>query len=526
MNEIGIRIFWGPWGGEFEPEPVVSVGQVAGEIVPSAPELVKEDWSWMIRIDEAKVVYACFSKEQSSNSGKYLQLLVCVIIPKGLRLAGGKSPLELLEDVRRRFDGLFSLNLHAKKSREEQVKAEYARLLKNYSLEECPWYVFYMEGDKPASLCVESQSQLDALMRYNAYPALAHIEHLELGFKCKTTVDINTKGETDRKTKTKLGIKWLKWGHHNTKSKISSNDNLKKTNSHEEVPGSMTPPKIVSVISVPSQKNGDVVSNRELYYTLSTDFTRLSNREAIDFVNRHLGGRIKLLVGNKVPKGGVKLSEAKEAVEKGTISLFPTDIEDYHLSIDRVSIDESQHRLFVRIDAKKVRDGKKKQEKKNELFGKKGLLPKKLKVPAIITAVLVAMIVVLSIVGEIAGNNKERKEETTEEINHSSNSMLLEKEKGFPYNTHFTGTIGSKGDMTIDSQGTGSYSYELQGNKLTRNIKVKSFDSSSGHLLIESYDKNGDYVGRFDGYTQNNKTYSGTFTNFKGGKVEFDLSAD
>ena len=94
----------------------------------------------------------------------------------------------------------------------------------------------------------------------------------------------------------------------------------------------------------------------------------------------------------------------------------------------------------------------------------------------------------------------------------------------FPYNTSFTGTIGSRGSMYIDSYGGGSYTYDNNGTSLTRSIKVKSYDGATGHLLIESYNKSGDYVGLFDGYTRNNNFYSGVFTNYKGGTVEFQLS--
>lgn len=93
----------------------------------------------------------------------------------------------------------------------------------------------------------------------------------------------------------------------------------------------------------------------------------------------------------------------------------------------------------------------------------------------------------------------------------------------FPYNTYFTGTIGSKGSMTIDEDGGGSYTYDLNGTPLTRNIRLQSYDKSSGHLFIESYDKSGKYIGLFDGYTSNDNSYSGSFTNYKGGTVKFRL---
>ena len=93
----------------------------------------------------------------------------------------------------------------------------------------------------------------------------------------------------------------------------------------------------------------------------------------------------------------------------------------------------------------------------------------------------------------------------------------------FPYKTSFTGTIGSQGSMYIDGYGGGTYTYDNNGTSLTRSIKIKSYDGATGHLLIESYGNNGVYIGLFDGYTRNNNSYIGTFTNYKGGTVEFRL---
>lgn len=105
----------------------------------------------------------------------------------------------------------------------------------------------------------------------------------------------------------------------------------------------------------------------------------------------------------------------------------------------------------------------------------------------------------------------------------SSTSKSSENATAFPYDTYFTGTIGSQGSMTIDRNGGGSYTYDLNGKPLTRNIRLKSYDKTSGHLIIESYDKSGKYIGQFDGYTNNDNSYSGTFTNYKGGTVKFQL---
>ena len=210
VSEIIIRIFWGPWGGELNPSPIVSVGNTIGVVAPSVPALVKEEQSWMIKTDDSKTVFSCYSKEPSINSDDHLQLLVCAIMPKGKILADMKSPLNLLEDVRSVFDRLFTFDLKASLPSQEEVNVGFAHLLEGYALTDCPWYVFNMEGKEPASYCVEDRNQLDALMRFNAYPALAHVSHLEIGYHCKSTVEIKTKGETDDSTQKERRKRWVR----------------------------------------------------------------------------------------------------------------------------------------------------------------------------------------------------------------------------------------------------------------------------------------------------------------------------
>ena len=108
-------------------------------------------------------------------------------------------------------------------------------------------------------------------------------------------------------------------------------------------------------------------------------------------------------------------------------------------------------------------------------------------------------------------------------INDSLESLQSVRISSFPYDTYYSGIIGSSGSMWIDVNGQGSYTYDCNGTNLTRNIKVKSYDSQTGRLLIESFDKKGKYIGEFDGFTMNSNTYSGTFTNYKGGQVGFHL---
>lgn len=580
MNEIGIRIFWGPWGGEFEPAPVVSVGQVEGEIVPSPPELVKEDQSWMICVDEKKAMYASCSKDLCSNSDGYLQLLICVFIPKGLRLAGKKSPLDLLEEVRRRFEIHFIFNLQAKKPNERKVKADYNQLLKNYALEDCSWYVFYMEGDQAASFCVESRAQLDALMRYNAYPALAHVGHLELGFNCKSTVDINTKGESSDDSKKKKREWWqrekrpqaappaqpkpqekepkpvkqsvptsppkatetivpptvqnkgyqicvngelqnifLRWNEDEYYLHQESTDDLRYEGLHFKLGELKAAPKRkVATLSGRTVAQLDEKNNRincemkpvERWLLKEIAFTPDSDVEARKFV-KYNPDKFQVLIGREPwADDRIMPSVAKEAVEKNNIRITPKEAEGYRFSVASAKI--AKDRLVVTIEAKnKVKSvGQEKVATETVTLvndSRRRTFNKKIFVPIILIVTLVASLFLLSLLFSNDGKSDQSVREATE----------------FPYNTHFTGTIGSKGKMTIDSQGEGYYTYDNNGTPLMRNIKVKSYEASSGHLVIDSYGKSNNHIGSFDGYTKNNNYYSGTFRNYKGGSVGFSL---
>ena len=93
-----------------------------------------------------------------------------------------------------------------------------------------------------------------------------------------------------------------------------------------------------------------------------------------------------------------------------------------------------------------------------------------------------------------------------------------------PYNTYYSGTIGTaRGCMTIDKNGKGFYSYDCNGTDLTRNISVVSYNEKTGQLMIKSFNNSGEYVGMFDGYLDNTRLFSGTFTNYKGVTIDFRL---
>ncbi|MBR5656897.1 MAG: hypothetical protein IKW98_09505 [Prevotella sp.] len=104
-------------------------------------------------------------------------------------------------------------------------------------------------------------------------------------------------------------------------------------------------------------------------------------------------------------------------------------------------------------------------------------------------------------------------------------------------NIALTGKIGdSEGYLNMDGL-NGSYSYKLPNGKVERRLEFVSYDKKTGRLVLKARDKQGKYVGQFNGiyksvkYTENGEqlqtdTYKGIFTNMKGVKIDFDLYMD
>lgn len=67
--------------------------------------------------------------------------------------------------------------------------------------------------------------------------------------------------------------------------------------------------------------------------------------------------------------------------------------------------------------------------------------------------------------------------------------------------------------------GTGYYTFI----GYTRIVRWGSYNRNTGQLILKGYDENnGKYIGQFVGKVIAGR-YKGTFTNYKGGKVTFDL---
>ena len=751
MNEIAVRIFWGPWGGEIAPKPVVSVGEVVGEFEPSPPSLVKEEEkSWMLKIDNQRTVFSSYSKEPCVNAEGFLQLLVCVFIPTGQRLANGKSPLELLTAVRDQFGLLFSFNLQYTPSNVGKVNGRFGQLIARYPLEKCPWYDFRMEGAEAASFCVDSMEQLNALMLYHAYTPLAHIEHLELGLNCKSTIAINTKGESGE-TKEEKRKWWQRLKRHQDDTPTPPKRQEKELKpAKDPTPVSQSKPAETTATPVAQNKGYQVWVNGEPQnvflrwvddeYVLHQDstedyryeslrvklgdlkaapkrkvatlsgrtvaqldeknnrincemkpverwlrkeigFTTDSDVEARKFV-KYNPDKVQIMIGREPwTDDKIKPSVAEKAVKKNNIRIAPKEIEGYRFSVASAKI--AKDRLVVMIEAKNMAQAQPKvvpppptQQKKSyevvvngqsqafltdshevlqvrlpseddfhfepfsfslhELkrspqgmirtpsgqttiqldeqkgkvlcksqaiphylerttisfnyardFGrdealasairnlrvtvngnvypirpsavKKAIREKRIGLSASefgdysfrviqssydeasrilnvtvkvekkkkgglfkwissLLGIAVFAFLLLALPPAFRKNSSKETKKSFVEISYS-----FETPKAFPYNTCFVGTIGGKGRLTIDDQGGGYYIYDNSGTDLKRQIKVETYDASSGYLVINSFDTDGDYIGKFVGFAKDSDSYSGAFTNIKGGSVEFSL---
>ncbi len=90
--------------------------------------------------------------------------------------------------------------------------------------------------------------------------------------------------------------------------------------------------------------------------------------------------------------------------------------------------------------------------------------------------------------------------------------------------TTYIGKIGDDDSAVLSLDGDAGW-YSYYNGKVKRNIEVVNYDRSSGYIELNAYaTKSADYIGRFDG-TIKNKNIKGTFTNYKGVQVKFNMSA-
>ena len=108
-----------------------------------------------------------------------------------------------------------------------------------------------------------------------------------------------------------------------------------------------------------------------------------------------------------------------------------------------------------------------------------------------------------------------------EVVNDESSEQSEAASATLSFNLH--GQIGdsNEAEMTIDGS-TGEFSYPVGRKPVRRKLEIEEYNENSGKLIVKEYAKDNSYVGVFEG-TYIDGCYKGTFTNFKGVSIPFNL---
>lgn len=108
---------------------------------------------------------------------------------------------------------------------------------------------------------------------------------------------------------------------------------------------------------------------------------------------------------------------------------------------------------------------------------------------------------------------------------HSTSVRNHPSDIDYDYLFYMVGRIGGDSNCTLYCQGNEGYYTFIN---YQRDLRYSSYNSSNGKLILEAYEQGtGKYIGEFNGNITGPSTgsyrYKGTFTNYKGGQVTFDL---
>lgn len=197
VNNLSLRIYGGALDGGMEAQPLVAVGSVPNEFRPIPPMIVDEQQVWMITHAQSYTLYAVYSKRCRTAEDLPGQILICIFLPPQQRLADGNSPLGLLDSL---MDSFAVQALRGGKLPNTSIdNSPFKVLLGRYRLEERPVLLPIMQGPESSAFCVDSKTQLDAIMRHSRYPVLSGVSRLELGYHCNSTIMLKTQGASSKK---------------------------------------------------------------------------------------------------------------------------------------------------------------------------------------------------------------------------------------------------------------------------------------------------------------------------------------
>ena len=183
-------------GGETS-EPIktlLTVGDVPDDM-RLAPSLISLEKSWRIVHAQMFTAYGMWSPA-TTTSGTMGHLQITLFVPPNQQLANSANPLDVLNGVIDLMGAKGNNSLRLPNTTLDALPFE--KFLQKYPLEERAMPLPVMAGKTPATFCVSNEAQLRALMRFSRYPVLAKVSQLELGYHCATTININTKGGSQR----------------------------------------------------------------------------------------------------------------------------------------------------------------------------------------------------------------------------------------------------------------------------------------------------------------------------------------
>ncbi|MCR4919394.1 MAG: hypothetical protein K5928_06235 [Prevotella sp.] len=192
MN-LSIRIYGGDTVAGFTAAPLVSVGQAPDGFQPVPPTIVNEPRSYLIVHAKKYTYYAMHMKDRlSTAAGLPGQLLLCLFMPAREKLKDA-SPLSLLSSLADTFTALATKPAADGSSLlPEQAldSTPFVNVLNRYTTEERGRQLPEMKGQEAAAFQVNDQSQLEAIMRFSLYSELSKVGRLEIGYHCKSTVNL------------------------------------------------------------------------------------------------------------------------------------------------------------------------------------------------------------------------------------------------------------------------------------------------------------------------------------------------
>lgn len=187
-DHISVRIFTGLQGEHFAVPAAVAVGSMTEGFQPFAPQLVCESEVWILQHRRNDTLYAKFSTDYLATDGKKAQVLICLFLPSGKKMDGGKSPFGMLNDLQ---ELLLIYGVRGGRLIQQPMKIEpFNELVNEQRLRSLNMPLPVMAGSSPASYQVHNDVALDKLMRSSRFPALSTVAWLEVGRHCVTTINL------------------------------------------------------------------------------------------------------------------------------------------------------------------------------------------------------------------------------------------------------------------------------------------------------------------------------------------------